>query len=121
MEITIELINLMFAQVNQETYCLCCMLIVSIQVVDFSLAQHEGFCQAYVKFYKLQQTALRDLWSDAKICKDATTLVKGCLQHYCSGVTHVSKISRVLLYIPMTRRNSRSSPQPWLHMTPKRK
>ncbi|KAJ7576076.1 hypothetical protein C8J56DRAFT_1062520 [Mycena floridula] len=62
-------------------------------IVDFSQAQRKGFILAFIQFWLGQTSNTR---SPAQLAKDAVKLIKGCTQHFRSGVTRVSRISGVI-------------------------
>ena len=59
-------------------------------MVDFSEAERVGFFLAFVEFWLLYLDNTR---SSEELHKASLLLLKGCLQHFCSGVTRVKKIS----------------------------
>ena len=60
------------------------------QVVDFSEAERVGFSLAFVEFWLLHLDNTR---SSEELHEASLLLLKGCLQHFRSGVTRVKKIS----------------------------
>src|SRR5882762_1587337 len=63
------------------------------QVVDFSEAERLGFKLAFVDFWQLR---LENRRSIVELDSAAEKLLKGCRQHFRSGVTRISKINGVV-------------------------
>ena len=59
-------------------------------MVDFSEAERVGFSLAFVEFWLLH---LDNTQSSEELHEVSLLLLKGCLQHFRSGVTQVKKIS----------------------------
>ncbi|KAJ6548940.1 hypothetical protein B0H19DRAFT_1300070, partial [Mycena capillaripes] len=62
-------------------------------VVDFSLAERNGFISAFVGFWRMREPDRRTV---AELRKIAPTLLKGCAQHFRNQITRVKKISGVV-------------------------
>ncbi|KAJ3563967.1 hypothetical protein NP233_g8597 [Leucocoprinus birnbaumii] len=75
-----------FPATLEEMHCLI------VNVVDFSLAQREGFIQAYVEFCQRWAFELSDVRSDQERREAAMKLLKGCAQHFRSGITRAKNV-----------------------------
>ncbi|TFK37264.1 hypothetical protein BDQ12DRAFT_608068, partial [Crucibulum laeve] len=62
-------------------------------VVDFSEAECVGFCLAFVEFWLSQPDHNR---TEKELQKASEKLLRGCVQHFQAGVTHIKKISGVV-------------------------
>lgn len=62
--------------------------------MDFSEAERVGFGLAFVQFWQLRP---EDTRSNKELQEAAEKLLKGCAQHFRSGVTRIKKISSVIL------------------------
>lgn len=62
-------------------------------MVDFSEAERVGFILAFVEFWSLRPGNER---TTEQLNEAATSLLKGCLQHFRSGIARVKRISGVI-------------------------
>ncbi|KXN93409.1 hypothetical protein AN958_00328 [Leucoagaricus sp. SymC.cos] len=67
-----------------------------LQVLDYSGAQRVGFIEAYFDFCQFYRDELQDTRTDKQIEEAATSLMKGCLKHFGSGVERVAKSDTVI-------------------------
>jgi hypothetical protein len=68
--------------------------------MDFSEAERGGFIEAFVSFWNRRQENER---TDSQLRQDAGRILKGCKEHFRSGVTRISRIGGV---IPVEQRGS---------------
>lgn len=61
--------------------------------MDFSEAEKEGFVVAYAEFWLAQAD---NEFTKEELAAEAEALLKGCRQHFRSGITRVGKISGVV-------------------------
>jgi len=61
--------------------------------VDFSLAQRNGFINAFVHFWMSQSDNTR---TENELREAAERLLRGCREHFRAGVTRVGRISAVV-------------------------
>ncbi|KAH6874620.1 hypothetical protein BKA70DRAFT_1449290 [Coprinopsis sp. MPI-PUGE-AT-0042] len=62
-------------------------------VMDFSEAEKQGFVMAYVEFWLSHE---ENELTEEELMAEAEALLKGCRQHFNSGITRVKKISGVV-------------------------
>ena len=62
-------------------------------MVDFSEAERVGFILAFVEFWSLRPG---NEHTTEQLNEAATSLLKGCLQHFRSGIARVKRISGVI-------------------------
>ncbi|KAH6884754.1 hypothetical protein BKA70DRAFT_1124602, partial [Coprinopsis sp. MPI-PUGE-AT-0042] len=62
-------------------------------VMDFSEAEKQGFVMAYVEFWLSHE---ENELTEEELVAEAEALLKGCRQHFNSGITRVKKISGVV-------------------------
>lgn len=65
----------------------------SLQVMDFSEAERNGFIEGFVTFWTNRGDDTR---SEADLREDASRLLRGCREHFRAGVTRLSRISGVI-------------------------
>ena len=68
--------------------------------MDFSEAERGGFIEAFVSFWNRRQENER---TDSQLRQDAGRILRGCKEHFRSGVTRISRIGGV---IPVEQRES---------------
>jgi len=67
-------------------------------VMDFSEAERSGFIEAFVTFWNQRSENDR---TDAQLRIDAGHILRGCKEHFQSGVTRISRIGGV---VPVDKR-----------------
>lgn len=68
------------------------ILIIHEQVVDFSEAEHAGFVDAFIDFWR-REGSIR---TTDNLRASAEGLLKGCQQHFRAGVTRIKRIGGVI-------------------------
>ena len=75
--------------------------------MDFSEAERGGFIEAFVSFWNRRQDNDR---TDHQLRHDAGRILRGCKEHFRSGVTRISRIGGV---IPVEESEALSN-KPWV-------
>jgi hypothetical protein len=68
--------------------------------MDFSEAERGGFIEAFVYFWNRRRENER---TDSQLRQDAGQILRGCKEHFRSGVTRISRIGGV---IPVEQRGT---------------
>jgi hypothetical protein len=77
-----------------------------IQIMDFSDAEYNGFIDAFISFW-IQR--LDDNRNEDDLRKNAQHILRGCKEHFRSGVTRLSRINGVIPLKCQPSGNTRTS------------